>query len=95
MQQLILAQFKEITFQGLFLTHHHQDHCGGLSELSSKYPKPVFMHPLTAQLLKMSDFNPLLRAIQLLGKAIIIKDYVEIWHTPGHSSWSYLPYSSC
>ena len=73
-------------FSGIILTHHHQDHCSGLLELSSKYPKPVFMHPLTAQLLKMSDFNPLLEGNTLTWQSYNNqKDYVEIWHTPGHA----------
>ena len=73
-------------FIGIILTHHHQDHCGGLSDLLSKYPRPVFLNPSTAELLTISEYTPLLEGDTLRWLCYDQgQDYVEVWHTPGHA----------
>ena len=74
------------TLLGTILTHHHHDHCAGLNDLRSRYPQQLFAHPLTAQLLKIDDYTPLLEGQTLAWKdSVQGQDYIEVWHTPGHA----------
>ncbi|PTX92913.1 metal-dependent hydrolase [Spartobacteria bacterium LR76] len=41
---------------GVLLTHEHQDHCGGLKVLMSRYRFPVYCNPLTARAMSDAGF---------------------------------------
>ncbi len=70
--------------QGLFLTHHHRDHVGGIAELSRGFNAPLFAHPET--LARLDDLPQDSRAITD-GESISLDlpCPVEALHTPGHA----------
>ena len=73
-------------FVGVILTHHHQDHVGGLKAVIQRYQIPIHAHILTAELLKLKDSIPLAEGDILRWKTYIDGvDYTEVWHTPGHA----------
>jgi glyoxylase-like metal-dependent hydrolase (beta-lactamase superfamily II) len=93
-QQRLLALLEELTangskLEGILLTHHHQDHVGGVNALSQALNLPVRGHPLT-----LSRLQPGFRAGATiddgmrvpLGRSPDGRDGFELLaiHTPGH-----------
>lgn len=62
---------ENISLSGIFVTHHHQDHIGGVQELARKYDCPVFdfnyFQNNNITTLKILDFN------------------FDVYKTPGHT----------
>lgn len=69
----------------LFLTHHHQDHVSGATDLQARLRAagvdvPVAAHPVTADLVA-----PRIRVDELVHDGDVVVDGVRAVHTPGHA----------
>ncbi len=78
------------TFQGIVLTHGHEDHIGALPYLLREAPIPVYSHPFTLELVKRKlrefDMNGHLRLVPVLpGQTIRLAgmeiEFIEVQHS--------------
>jgi ribonuclease/clavin/mitogillin len=85
----LVAHLGELAGEGLtpraiFLTHHHQDHVGGVAELVRRLGLPVWCHPRTADRI---DVRP--GRVLADGEVLELEGEPEMrWrvlHTPGHA----------
>ena len=80
------------TLRGVFLTHGHYDHVGGVTALRRAFPDvPVYLHPEdtngTDSLLPTASLGPL--ALWRGGDVVSLGSLqVEVLHTPGHTRGS-------
>ena len=80
------------TLRGVFLTHGHYDHVGGVTALRRTFPEvPVYLHPAdtggTSQLLPTAGLGN----VTLWREGDVVKLgelQVEVLHTPGHTPGS-------
>lgn len=79
---------------GIFLTHAHFDHIGGVDAFAKKYNAPLYMNELDAPLLSdprlnLSGYDPLVVLTKpnflMPGKQKIGTFEVTIYDAPGHS----------
>lgn len=79
---------------GIFLTHAHFDHIGGVDAFAKKYNAPLYMNELDAPLLSdprlnLSGYDPLVVLTKpnflMPGKQKIGTFEVAIYDAPGHS----------
>ena len=79
---------------GIFLTHAHFDHIGGVEAFAKKYNAPLYMNELDAPLLSdprlnLSGYDPLVVLTKpnflMPGKQKIGTFEVTIYDAPGHS----------
>ncbi|HOS96840.1 MAG TPA: ribonuclease J [Deltaproteobacteria bacterium] len=77
-------------FQGIVLTHGHEDHIGALPYLLKEAPIPVYSHPFTLELVKRKlrefDMNGHLRLVpvlpgQTLNLAGMEIEFIEVEHS--------------
>jgi len=85
------------TLEGIWLTHAHLDHIGGIRGVRERFPVPVSMHPLDGPVFKLGA-----KSAQLYGVPFIEPEYpdrdlaegqslsvgaldFEVCHVPGHS----------
>lgn len=86
---------------GVLLTHTHHDHVGGVPAICEKYGVPVYVHALDeGRLTGKLSLGLSRREIEARGPLIaskikhiqdgeripLGKEFVEVWHTPGHSA---------
>lgn len=82
-----LQEHHGITLRGIWITHHHPDHVGGVQALRTRFNLPVSAHPLTAQRLQRVG----LEVDELLheGDRVVLGGKrpfpVRVFHTPGHA----------
>lgn len=80
------------TLRGVFLTHGHYDHVGGVTALRRAFPEvSVYLHPAdtggTSQLLPTADLGNV--TLWRDGDVIKLGELqVEVLHTPGHTPGS-------
>ena len=80
------------TLRGVFLTHGHYDHVGGVTALRRTFPEvPVYLHPAdtggTSQLLPTAGLGNV--TLWRGGDVVKLGDLqVEVLHTPGHTPGS-------
>ena len=80
------------TLWGVFLTHGHYDHVGGVTALRRTFPEvPVYLHPAdtggTSQLLPTAGLGNV--TLWRDGDVVKLGDLqVEVLHTPGHTPGS-------
>ena len=80
------------TLRGVFLTHGHYDHVGGVTALRRTFPEvPVYLHPAdtggTSQLLPTAGLGNV--TLWRDGDVIKLGELqVEVLHTPGHTPGS-------
>lgn len=67
---------------GLLLTHHHDDHTGGLANWLSRFKEPILAHPKT--IAQLGRRLPASRAFPLADLDRL--GNLEVFHTPGHAS---------
>lgn len=89
----ILDQLKP---KAIVLTHFHEDHSGNAQYFSKRYDIPIYMHELTAEIMKTSFPLPFYRR-NIFGhveatSGILLKDELDLFDhqyqimfTPGHS----------
>lgn len=80
------------TLRGVFLTHGHYDHVGGVTALRQAFPGvPVYLHPAdtggTSQLLPTAGLGNV--TLWRDGDVVKLGELqVEVLHTPGHTPGS-------
>ena len=80
------------TLRGVFLTHGHYDHVGGVTALRRTFPDvPVYLHPAdtggTSQLLPTAGLGNV--TLWRDGDVVKLGELqVEVLHTPGHTPGS-------
>lgn len=72
----------QLTLTQIWITHHHNDHIGGVSELAQHFPRAMIYSHI--------DIQPMLTAnhLQAVGEGdeLIAWDHpVQVWQTPGHT----------
>lgn len=74
-----LAEFS-LTLSAILLTHHHVDHCGGVSELLQHYPVPVYGPADDA----IAAITHPLAAGDSVNLAVLNSQF-NVMHVPGHT----------
>jgi endoribonuclease LACTB2 len=78
---------------GLFATHHHPDHIGGLADIARELNVPIYMHSATADLCGQNEYRALADGdVLVLDAPSPIR--ITFLHTPGHAPGhlcAYLP----
>lgn len=70
---------------GIFLTHHHLDHVGGLDAFARELALPVWAHRATADRVGLDRVQRFLHDGQQLSLDGPIPERWEVLHTPGHA----------
>ena len=96
-----LLEEKNLTLKGIFLTHGHIDHFGGVKALKRRFPNvPVYMHQSDQFLLSDelwpgfaaylgAELNPPIDHFIQEGDTFKLGDLsVEVYETPGHTPGS-------
>lgn len=86
-----------VTLEGIWLTHAHVDHVGGIAALTRVWPVPVFLHPADQPLYEAADlqaaaydlpFDPPPPANRALADGDVLHVGAltfSVMHCPGHS----------
>lgn len=81
-QQRLWEALSGVTVEAILLTHHHQDHVGGVEDLRRRCGAPVIAHPLTAARVPFSVDETIDEGASYQTDA----GTWEVLHTPGHAS---------
>jgi glyoxylase-like metal-dependent hydrolase (beta-lactamase superfamily II) len=80
-QQAIADFLADRTVVGILLTHHHDDHTGGVADLAARTGAPIWAHPWTAAHVDV-DVDRSLDEGDVLP---IDGRNWQVFHTPGHA----------
>jgi len=69
--------------RGIWLTHHHPDHIGGVATIRDAFALPVSAHPATAQ--RLADAIPVDHLLEDGDRHRLGAMTVAVHHTPGHA----------
>jgi len=85
------------TLEGIWLTHAHLDHIGGIAALTRRWNVPVYLHPLDEPLYRMADRQAALYGLpweqppaadRTLGEGDRMRVgglRFDVMHAPGHA----------
>jgi len=84
----IVSEF-DLALKGIFLTHHHRDHVGGVDEIKAAASCPVYMHPADLGLYH----KPVDGLLENGDKWKLGDEEFTVLHTPGHTKGSICLYA--
>ncbi len=83
---IALAKHQDIQITDILLTHSHDDHTNGLTDILEAYPAQVHLLEAEAQFWGRQLDKPSL--LQEGDTIQLGKTQIEVWHTPGHTPGS-------
>ncbi|MEI5906357.1 MBL fold metallo-hydrolase [Bacillus spongiae] len=95
-QKKVVPIIKDLSFEKVVLTHHHEDHSGNASWIQNHLNKPIYVHSIGMELCEQKSSLPPYRAlfwgnrpgfsVRELPRVVKTKHHeLQVVHTPGHA----------